>query len=112
MIAFKSILVVVAVCLSASATTSCGGAPSSQSQAAAPQASSPQAPRTHLQIQGTRFFTPDGQPFQWRGITAFRLLDYVADKNEAEAEAFLKWADAQKLPVALVLAMGGGLMDL
>ena len=97
------------------ATTSCGGAPSSESQAAAPHPSagtSARASRTHLQIDGVAFRTPDGQPFQWRGITAFRLLDYVADKNEAEAETFLAWAQAQKLTVVRVLAMGGGFMDL
>jgi hypothetical protein len=70
------------------------------------------APKTHLQIDGTRFVTPEGRPFQWRGITAFRLIDYVADRNEAEAETFLTWAQAQKLTVVRVLAMGGGFMDL
>ena len=46
-----------------------------------------------------RFVHAGRPPFQWRGITAFRLLDYVADRNEAEAEAFLGWAQAQKLTV-------------
>ncbi len=75
-----------------------------------PQA--PAGPPTHLQIDGTRFRTSQGQPFQWRGLTAFRLVDYVADKNEQEAEKLLAWAEAQKLTVVRTLAMGGGFMDL
>jgi hypothetical protein len=114
---FRPFLVVVGVCLAVPATTSCGGAPSSESQAGAPQAvpgtaASAPRPRTHLQIDGVTFRTADGRPFQWRGITAFRLLDYVADKNEAAAETFLSWAQSQKLTVVRVLAMGGGFMDL
>ena len=72
----------------------------------------PAGPPTHLQIDGTRFRTAQGQPFQWRGVTAFRLVDYVADKNEQEAEKLLAWAEAQKLTVVRTLAMGGGFMDL
>ena len=75
-----------------------------------PQA--PAGPPTHLQIDGTRFRTSQGQPFQWRGLTAFRLVDYVADKNEQEVEKLLSWAEAQKLTVVRTLAMGGGFMDL
>ena len=40
----------------------------------------------HLRVAGTTFTTPDRHPFQWRGITAFRLLEYVARGNEAEAK--------------------------
>ena len=71
----------------------------------------PDAP-THLQIAGTIFKTAAGQPFQWRGITAFRLLDFVADGDEAAATRYLAWAASQKLTVVRVLAMGGGFMDL
>jgi hypothetical protein len=79
-------------------------------QGAAAQPSA--GPRTHLQIDGTSFRTSQGAPFQWRGLTAFRLLDYVADRNEAEAEKLLGWAESRKLTVVRVLAMGGGFMDL
>jgi hypothetical protein len=87
----------------------CGDrAPHSDGQGAA----APAGPRTHLQIDGTRFRTPEGQPFQWRGLTAFRLIDYIADRNESEVEKLLSWAEAQKLTVVRTLAMGGSFMDL
>jgi len=66
----------------------------------------------HLQITGTHFVTATGQPFPWRGITAFRLLDYVARKKEADVRAYLAWAQSQDLTVVRVLAMGSGFMQL
>ena len=82
------------------------------SPAASPQvqATLPSVPR--LRIDGTQFVTASGAPFQWRGITAFRLADYIADGQEAEAMRFLDWAAAQKLTVVRVLAMMGGQFDL
>ena len=74
--------------------------------------SSQASPRAHLHLDGTTFRTPDGQVFQWRGITAFRLLDYVAHGRSADAEHFLAWAAGQGLTVVRVLAMGAGWMDL
>ena len=65
-----------------------------------------------LRIDGTRFVTPDGRAFQWRGITAFRLVDYVADGQEAQAERYLAWAASQGLTVVRVLTMMGGQFDL
>jgi hypothetical protein len=59
----------------------------------------------HLRVSGTRFVTHDGRPFEWRGITAFRLVEFVAHGREAEAEAYLKWAASKKLTVVRVLAM-------
>ena len=69
-------------------------------------------PRATSQIDGTLFRAPGGSVFQWRGITAFRLLDYIADKREPEAERYLAWAASKGLTVVRVLAMGGGFMDL
>ncbi len=66
----------------------------------------------HLRVAGTTFTTPDRHPFQWRGITAFRLLEYVARGNEDEAERFLSWAEGQRLTVVRVMAMGLGFMNL
>ena len=40
----------------------------------------------HLKISGTRFIKPDGTTFQWRGISAFRLLEFVAHGNEKQAD--------------------------
>ena len=86
----------------ARAASSEPGAPSTSATPAA----------THLQVRGPTFRTPDGSAFQWRGITAFRLLDYIADRNEPAVEQYLAWAASQKLTVVRVLAMGGGFMDL
>src|SRR3954468_10918432 len=66
----------------------------------------------HVRVTGTSFATADRHPFQWRGITAFRLLEYVASGKEAEADRFLSWAERQPLTVVRVLAMGGGFMNL
>jgi hypothetical protein len=64
-----------------------------------------------LQISGTTFVT-GGHAFQWRGITAFRLLEYVARDKEADADRFFAWAETQRLTVVRVLAMGQGFMNL
>ena len=88
------------------------GPPPSETTAAETQGATPAPSRTHLQIQGTGFRTADGRPFQWRGITAFRLLDYIADGNEAAARSYLMWAKSQQLTIVRVLAMGGGWMEL
>jgi hypothetical protein len=76
--------------------------------------STPAAPpaERHLRADGTIFRAADGRPFQWRGITAFRLLDYVAHGRERDADALLTWAAAKGVTVVRVLAMGGGFMDL
>ncbi|OFW08528.1 MAG: hypothetical protein A3H96_15175 [Acidobacteria bacterium RIFCSPLOWO2_02_FULL_67_36] len=69
-------------------------------------------PGAHLRTDGVTFRTPDGQVFHWRGITAFRLLEYTAHGQEADAEAFLAWAASRDLTVVRVLAMGAGWMSL
>jgi hypothetical protein len=66
----------------------------------------------HLRVTGTTFTTPERHPFQWRGITAFRLLEYVSSGNDDEAERFLSWAEGQRLTVVRVMAMGLGFMNL
>jgi hypothetical protein len=66
----------------------------------------------HLRIVGTGFVTADERFFQWRGITAFRLLEYVARGKDADVEQFLTWAESQRLTVIRVLAMGQGFMNL
>lgn len=66
----------------------------------------------HLRISGTRFINPDGSVFEWRGITAFRLLEFVAHGREAEADAYLAWAASKKLTVVRVLCMADGIFQL
>lgn len=67
---------------------------------------------SRIHAEGTQFAHSDGSPFSWRGITAFRLVDYIADGNEPEAIRFLDWAARQKLTVVRVLTMMSGLFEL
>ncbi|HYN05767.1 MAG TPA: hypothetical protein VES67_00110 [Vicinamibacterales bacterium] len=46
----------------------------------------------------------DGSLFRWRGVTAFRLVDLIADGREAEAVRYLDWADRSGFNVVRVLA--------
>src|SRR5512141_2496090 len=39
-----------------------------------------------------RTLSAGGEAFSWRFVTAFRLVDYVADRQEDKAIAFLDWA--------------------
>lgn len=65
-----------------------------------------------LRVRNTQFIQPDGTPFEWRGITAFRLLEFVAHGREADADAYLAWAASKKLTVVRVLAMADGIFQL
>lgn len=56
--------------------------------------------------------TAEGRPFAWRGITAFRLLDFIADGDEARTRDYLRWAAKNNLTVVRVLAMMAGIFDL
>jgi hypothetical protein len=47
----------------------------------------------------------DGTRFRWRGVTAFALLDLMADGKEGDARAFLQWARDQRFTIVRVLAM-------
>jgi hypothetical protein len=46
----------------------------------------------------------DGTLFRWRGVTAFRLADLIADGREAEAVRYLDWAQRTGFNVVRVLA--------
>lgn len=65
-----------------------------------------------LRISGERFVTADGTPFEWRGATAFRLAELVANGRERDADAYLAWAQAQQLTIVRVLAMAHNLFEL
>jgi hypothetical protein len=69
-------------------------------------------PSAHLRISGTDFIAPDGSVFDWRGITAFRLLEFVAHGREQEADKYLAWAASKKLNVVRVLAIADGIFQL
>lgn len=66
----------------------------------------------HLRIRGTEFIKPDGSVFDWRGISAFRLVEFVAHGRQAEADAYLKWAASKKLTIVRVLVMADALFKL
>lgn len=62
------------------------------------------APLARLKADGRRLITEEGRPFIWRGASAFRLVDYVADGNETAAIAFLDWMQARGFTVARVFS--------
>ena len=55
---------------------------------------------------------PDGSRFHWRGISAFRLLEFVAHGREKDADAYLRWAASKRLNVVRVFAMADGIFQL
>ena len=57
-------------------------------------------------------FRQASTPFEWRGITAFRLLEQIAYGREPEAIAYLDWARAGKVTIVRVLAMAKHLFQL
>ena len=76
------------------------------------QAEAPRQAKGHLRVSGTRFLKADGAVFHWRGISAFRLLEFVAHGREKEADAYLKWAASKRLNVVRVFAMADGIFQL
>ena len=84
------------------------------SVAALPPPAPPRPPtiRGRLEARGRAFVYPDGTRFRWRGVTAFALLDQVADGREDQARAFLVWARDTGFTVVRVLAMARWLFDL
>lgn len=65
-----------------------------------------------ISVRGTRFVQADGLPFEWRGVTAFRLAELVATGKVAEAAAYLDWAAASGVTVVRVLSMARHLFPL
>ncbi len=63
------------------------------------------APISRLTPCGRALCRKDGSRFRWRGVTAFALLDLVADGKEPEARAYLQWARDATFTVVRVLAM-------
>ena len=71
--------------------------------AARPQPGIPGTPQFPLRVAGTAFADTAGQPFPWRGITAFRLAEMIAGGREKEAVAYLDWVRSEQLTVVRVL---------
>ncbi len=102
----------------------CGGEPASESVAPATQPA-PAAAQTGsvadqaisdatfpLRVEGTRFVNASGEPFAWRGITAFRLAEMISTGREADVSRYLDWAADRKLTVVRVLLMARHLFQL
>lgn len=66
----------------------------------------------HLRISGTHFINPDGSRFEWRGISAFRLVEMSARGQDAEVAAYLDWAARHRLTVVRALTMAKHLFEL
>jgi hypothetical protein len=64
------------------------------------------APETcgRIRAEGRTLVCADGSLFRWRGVTAFRLADLIADGREAEAVRYLDWAQRNGFNVVRVLA--------
>jgi hypothetical protein len=58
-----------------------------------------------LKTCGRSLCVHDESRFRWRGVTAFALLDLVADGKLNEARGFLEWAHRAGFNVVRVLAM-------
>ncbi len=65
-----------------------------------------------LRVSGERFVRADGTAFEWRGVTAFRLAELVANGRERDADGYLAWAQSQKLTIVRVLTMAHNLFEL
>lgn len=87
-----------------------GSAPSAHEPAGAVTAANSAPAR--MRIEGTQFITPDGTPFHWRGVTAFRLVEMLARGRKADVAGYLDWAASQQLTVVRVLTMATHLFEL
>jgi hypothetical protein len=93
----------LAACSNPESRTTPIGANDSQATAAV-RADTSDRTLPRLRLQGRTLTTVDGQPFVWRVATAFRLVDYVADGNEAAAVRFLDWLRGEGFNGARVLS--------
>ena len=65
-----------------------------------------------LSVRGTGFIDSAGIEFEWRGVTAFRLAEMIANGRESEAIAYLDFAASKNLNVVRVLLMAHHLFRL
>jgi len=61
--------------------------------------------RGQLRPSGRWLAYPDGSRFRWRGVTGFMLNEQVSSGREADAVAFLAWANRTGFNVVRVLVM-------
>jgi len=109
-------LITIAVCLGLACETK-PAAPESRAPEPSVPATTDQpraearAGPVHLAVDGTGF-RRGSAPFDWRGISAFQLLEQIAHGREGEAIAYLDWASARKITIVRVLAMAKHLFQL
>lgn len=60
---------------------------------------------TRLLPNGRRLVNAEGLRFQWRGLTAFRLLEMLATQKHSEVCGFLDWAASNRVTVLRTLTM-------
>ncbi len=65
-----------------------------------------------LSARGTDIVCRDGARFQWRGVTAFALLEQIAHGRRRDADAYMRWARETGFNVVRVLAMADVLFKL
>jgi hypothetical protein len=65
-----------------------------------------------VRAEGQALVCADGTVFRWNGVTAFALLDHVADGRRTEADAFMRWARATGFNLVRVLAVAHHLFKL
>jgi hypothetical protein len=73
-----------------------------------------QTPTTcgRVSARGASLVCEDGTRFQWRGVTAFALLEQIAHGRGDDADAYMRWARATGFNLVRVLAMAGVLFKL
>jgi len=105
----------VALALAAcAATLTATGSGLAGCTAAEPALTPLQAPAQcgRLGARGTDIVCRDGARFQWRGVTAFALLEQIAHGRRRDADAYMRWARETGFNVVRVLAMADVLFKL
>jgi hypothetical protein len=74
----------------------------------------PQSPSQcgRLSARGTDIVCGDGTTFEWRGVTAFALIEQVAHGRRRDADAYMRWARSTGFNLVRVLAMADVLFAL
>ena len=65
-----------------------------------------------LSARGTDIVCSVGATFEWRGVTAFALVEQIAHGRRREADAYMRWAHETGFNLVRVLAMADGLFAL
>ncbi len=65
-----------------------------------------------LSARGTGIVCRDGARFDWRGVTAFALVEQIAHGRRRDADAYMRWAHATGFNLVRVLVMADVLFAL